>query len=270
MEHFSPAEGNRKTQYATQYATPQQEPCTCAGPPNQPLGQNPLGGEQPVIWEGKINHGSAFHYRLDFITHTGALLVDDHTYFAHPINFQSGGYGRGIIVYFPFNNFKIYSHLDELLCVCLNHTSELLLWNPVTGAYKLLSTHDHDGFLEYNADAIGLYVDAYDDYKVLHIKRRCGVFIVSVYSRKLESWRNIPFISRPEFLNPSFSLSSCTFCGNTLYFTLCDCWLGGETVLLRFEVNSERFKEINFPPVASAGMTFGDLVNIENELYMFC
>ncbi|KAL8252179.1 hypothetical protein R6Q59_035872, partial [Mikania micrantha] len=181
--------------------------------------------------------------RSSIASNQRALLVDDQTYFAHPINFQSGGYGRGTIVYFPFKNFKIYSHLDGLLCVCLDHTSELVLWNLVTGAYKLLSTHDRDGLFEYNADAIGLYVDAYDDYKVLHIKRRCCVFIVSVSSRKLESWINIPFISRPEFHNPYLSLSSGTF--------------------------YERFKEINIPPVASAGMTFGDLVNIENELYMF-
>ncbi|KAL8209065.1 hypothetical protein R6Q57_008477, partial [Mikania cordata] len=109
--------------------------------------------------------------RLLIASNQRALLVDDQTYFAYPIKFQSGGYGRGTIVYFPFNNFKIYSHLDGFLCVCLDHTSELLLWNPVTGSYKLLSTYDLDGFFEYNVDAIGLYVDVYDDYKVLHIKR---------------------------------------------------------------------------------------------------
>ncbi|KAL8210968.1 hypothetical protein R6Q57_005405 [Mikania cordata] len=98
------------------------------------------------------------------------VLVDDLTCSMHPINFQSSGHGPGTILYFPFNKVTIYSHLDALLCVHLNHTSELALWNPVTGAYKLLPTHDLHGFFEHNADAVGLYIDASDDYKVLHIK----------------------------------------------------------------------------------------------------
>ncbi|KAL8216029.1 hypothetical protein R6Q57_022868 [Mikania cordata] len=143
------------------------------------------------------------------------------------------------------------------------------LWNPVTGSYKLLSTHDLHGFFEHNADAVGLYIDAYDDYKVLHIKRRFGVFDVNTYSRRFESWRNIPFLTRSKYVSLYFSVSFGTFCVDTLYFTVCDCWIGGENVLICFNVNSEIFKEITFPPLASAGMTFGDLVNIKNELYMF-
>ncbi|KAL8218082.1 hypothetical protein R6Q57_021455 [Mikania cordata] len=197
------------------------------------------------------------------------VLVYDLTCSAHPINFQSGDYGPGTILSFPFNNVTICSHLDGLLCVRLNHTSELALWNPVTGSYKLLSTHDRHGFFEHNADAVGLYIDAYDDYKVLHIKRRFGVFDVNAYSRIFESWRNIPFLTRSKYVSPYFSVSSGTFCVDTLYFTVCDCWIRGENVLICFDVNSEIFKEITFPPLASAGTTFGDLVNIKNELYMF-
>ncbi|KAL8200112.1 hypothetical protein R6Q57_011451 [Mikania cordata] len=126
------------------------------------------------------------------------------------------------------------------------------LWNPVTGSYKLLSTHDLHGFFEHNANAVGLYIDASDDYKVLHIKRRFGLFDVNVYSRIFESWRNIAFLTRSEYLSPSFSLSSGTFYGDTLYFTVCDCWIGGENVLFCFDVNSEIFMEITFPPLASA------------------
>ncbi|KAL8200079.1 hypothetical protein R6Q57_011418 [Mikania cordata] len=61
------------------------------------------------------------------------VLVDDLTYSTHTINFQSDGHEPGTILYFPFNKVTIYSHLDGLLCVLLNHTSELALWNPVTG-----------------------------------------------------------------------------------------------------------------------------------------
>ncbi|KAL8217986.1 hypothetical protein R6Q57_021359 [Mikania cordata] len=180
------------------------------------------------------------------------VLVDNLTCSMHPINFQSGGHGPGTILYFPFNNVTIYSHLDGLMCVRLNHTSELALWNPVTGSYKLLSTHDRHGFFEHNADAVGLYIDASDDYKVLYIKRRFGVFAVNVYSRRFESWRNIPFLTILEYVCPSFSFSSGTFCSDTLYFTVCECWIGGENVVFGLDVNSEIFKEITFPPLASA------------------
>ncbi|KAL8237798.1 hypothetical protein R6Q59_018879 [Mikania micrantha] len=202
-------------------------------------------------------------------TNQRAVLVDDLTCFAHPINFHSGDYGPATILSFPFNNVTIYSHLDGLLCVRLNHTYELALWNPVTGSYKLLSSHDHHGFSEHNADEVGLYIDAYDDYKVLHKKRRFGLFSVNVYSRRFESWKNIPILTRLKYVSSSFSMLSGTFCVDTLYFTVCDCWIGGENVLICFDVNSEIFKEITFPLLASAGMNFGDLVNIKNELYMF-
>ncbi|KAL8229729.1 hypothetical protein R6Q57_014629, partial [Mikania cordata] len=174
---------------------------------------------------------------------TRAVLVDDLTCSAHPINFHSDDYGPGTIISFPFNNVTIYSHLDGLLCVCLNHNSELALWNPVTGSYKLFSTHDRHAFFEHNADAVGLYINAYDDYKFLYIKPRFGVFDVNAYSRRFESWRNIPFLTRSKYVSPYFSVSSSTFCVDILYFTVCDCWVGGENVLICIDVNSEIFKE---------------------------
>ncbi|KAF5810818.1 putative F-box domain-containing protein [Helianthus annuus] len=128
------------------------------------------------------------------------LLIDDLTCSVRPIISKSNDYGPGSIVIFPFyhqnNDVSILSHLNGLLCVCLNHTYELLLWNPTTTAFKRLSTPDSHGFYINNLDAVGLYVDADDDYKVLHIKHRSGVLGVYVYSREVDSWRNIPFITR--------------------------------------------------------------------------
>jgi hypothetical protein len=151
------------------------------------------------------------------------LLVGNLTCTIHRINFQSMDYGPGTTVDFPFNDFSIHSHLDGLLCITLHHTqgSVLLLWNPVTGKYNHLSTDDGHGFFENMDDAIGLYIDADDDYKVLHIQRRCGVYGVFVYSRRLHSWRKIPFVTRPEYIRRRFHWSDGTLCGDTLYFLPC-------------------------------------------------
>ncbi|KAJ0727551.1 putative F-box domain-containing protein [Helianthus annuus] len=201
------------------------------------------------------------------------LLIDDLTCSVRPIISNNNDYGPSSTVTFPFhhqnNDVSILSHLNGLLCVCLNHTYELLLWNPTTTAFKRLSTPDSHGFYINNLDAIGLYVDADDDYKVLHIKRRSGVLGVYVYSREVDSWRNIPFITRQEYLSPHFNWSAGTFCGGTLYFTVCECWIGGTNVVICFYVNSEQFKEISFPPVPSNGMVQGVLVNVKNVLHMF-
>ncbi|KAM0016871.1 putative F-box-like domain superfamily protein [Helianthus debilis subsp. tardiflorus] len=119
------------------------------------------------------------------------LLIDDLACSVHPIIFQSNDYGPSSIVTFPFdhqyNDVSIHSHLNGLLCVCLNHTYELLLWNPTTTAFKRLSTPDSHGFYINNLDVVGLYVDTDDDYKVLHIKHKFGVLGVYVYSREVDA-----------------------------------------------------------------------------------
>ncbi|KAK9049933.1 hypothetical protein SSX86_000022 [Deinandra increscens subsp. villosa] len=197
------------------------------------------------------------------------LNVGELTCSVHPIDIRSCDYGPGTVVDFPFNDISIHSHLDGLLCVCLDSTFELLLWNPVTGAYKNLSTPDFDCFYENSLDAVGLYIDASQDYKVLHIKRRCGVYAAHVYSRRLDSWRTIPFITRPEYIRQSFYWSSGTLCGDTLYFTVSESYVNGVNVVICFDVNLEQFKEISFPPVPCNGIYKGELLNVKNELHMF-
>ncbi|MFS7946738.1 putative F-box domain-containing protein [Helianthus anomalus] len=90
------------------------------------------------------------------------LLIDDLTCSVRLIISNNNDYGPSSIVTFPLhhqnNDVSILSHLNGLLCVCLNHTYELLLWNPTTTAFKRLSTPDSHGFYINNLDAIGLYV----------------------------------------------------------------------------------------------------------------
>ncbi|KAK9073844.1 hypothetical protein SSX86_006438 [Deinandra increscens subsp. villosa] len=202
-------------------------------------------------------------------TNQRILFVGDLTCSVHPIDIQSCDYGAGAVAPFPWDDISIHSNLDGLLCVCLNRTSELVLWNPTTGAYKRLPTDDYHGFYEHSLDAVGLYINASEDYNVLHIKRRGGQYCVSVYSRILESWRDIPFVTKPEYLSLSFHWSSGTLCGDILYFVVKESYIEGVNVLVCFDVNLEQFKEIAFPPVRPMGIFLGELVDVRNELHMF-
>ncbi|KAF5755941.1 hypothetical protein HanXRQr2_Chr17g0808691 [Helianthus annuus] len=120
------------------------------------------------------------------------LLIDELACSVHPIIFQSNDYGSSSIITFPFDhqNNDVSILTFEWIAVCL-----LELYIRVA-SFESNNYCFQDGFYTNNLDFVGLYVDADDDYKVLHIKRRCGVLGVYVYSREVDSWRNIPFITR--------------------------------------------------------------------------
>ncbi|KAJ0743949.1 hypothetical protein HanPI659440_Chr10g0381841 [Helianthus annuus] len=82
----------------------------------------------------------------------------------------------------------VLSHLDGLLCVCLQHTHELLLWNPTTGAHRLLATPAGHGLYKDIADTVGLYNGASNDYRLLHLSRTSDLLSAHIYSRQLGSW----------------------------------------------------------------------------------
>ncbi|MFS8019068.1 putative F-box domain-containing protein [Helianthus anomalus] len=82
---------------------------------------------------------------------------------------------------------NILTSFDGLLCVCLRNTGKLFIWNPLTRAFKEVSSSNSHGLYKPKSDAIGLYVDKTNDYKILHIKRRHGKMWVHVYSSMFDS-----------------------------------------------------------------------------------
>lgn len=68
----------------------------------------------------------------------------------------------------------------------------LILWNPWTGEYKILSkassTHDIECY-NGNGGLFGLYYSSSNkDYKILHLTNHSNTYI---YSLKSDSWRKI-------------------------------------------------------------------------------
>ncbi|KAJ0929925.1 hypothetical protein HanPSC8_Chr04g0143421 [Helianthus annuus] len=81
--------------------------------------------------------------------------------------------------------------------MCLfRNTGKLVIWNQLTHAFKEVSSSNSHGLYKPKSDAIGLYMDKTDDYKLLHIKRRRGKMWVHVYSSMFDSWHKITFANK--------------------------------------------------------------------------
>ncbi|XP_035832959.1 F-box protein At3g08750-like [Helianthus annuus] len=159
-----------------------------------------------------------------FIRSTGVDLVDEKTmitlsFHVHP------------------SDVWILSSLNGLLCVCLRNTFEMLIWNPLIRSCINISDSKSYGFFKIYSDAVGLYIDSSNDYRVLHIKRGRFTVDVMAYSRRTSHWKRF--------------------------------WLAGDIVIIRFDVNTETFSEIGFPYVGNGETCQGNLVNMNNKLHVF-
>ncbi|GKA13776.1 F-box domain containing protein [Tanacetum coccineum] len=155
-----------------------------------------------------------------------------------PIPFATGGDEVFIVV----------GSLDGLVCVALERTCELVIWNPLTTAYKKLSMSNAPPFFRRNRDAIGFYFDSSNnDYKLLQVVSNdpSGAYI---YSQKSDSWKKIDcLVSDQCFFNSRWSFA--TFLGQSLYFKV-KCFIRmavRRNLIVTFDVKSEKFRNIRFP-----------------------
>uniref|UniRef100_A0A251UHH0 Putative F-box domain-containing protein n=1 Tax=Helianthus annuus TaxID=4232 RepID=A0A251UHH0_HELAN len=197
------------------------------------------------------------------------LMVGWKTIEVHSLNYKSPGFilPRGVtrpFYAYPSRMFFLAS-LDGMLCVCLQNTCELVVWNPLTTKFKKLANSNSQGFYKVDSDALGFFVDSSDDYNILHIKRRRGTMTVYIYSMELNSWSTVRFLKHRPYHHYTYLWSPATLCGGGLYFVVTQCRgrSDGLTVI-RFDVNSKSFSELCFPNVYDDEVS-GSLVNINEE-----
>ncbi|KAJ0430349.1 putative F-box domain-containing protein [Helianthus annuus] len=121
----------------------------------------------------------------------------------------------------------ILGSLDGMLCVCLEETSQILIWNPLTQASTTFPSCESHGFFKKDSDYVAFYVDSANEYKVLHVIRRRGTEAVYIYSTRLHSWRKITDILSVEH-GGKWSLG--TLCGDGQFSSVplpCDFYGGG-------------------------------------------
>ncbi|XP_076892617.1 F-box protein CPR1-like [Bidens hawaiensis] len=152
---------------------------------------------------------------------------------------------------------------------------KLMLWNPLTGAYKFLKSHS---CYTIHRDAFGFYVDFSNDYKLLRVVRSLDCYTLVaphepyIYSRRLDSWRKIESFNYPHLLWRDYQWSPGTFCGRNLYFTV----VSRERIsrerscVIGFDVELETFREIKFPEEVLGGEGFnGSLVVMNGCVHLF-
>ncbi|CAH1412709.1 unnamed protein product [Lactuca virosa] len=170
--------------------------------------------------------------------------------------------------YVPFNyqNVSILTSLHGLLCVgiseleCSPEYYALILWNPLTGDNKKLSTKGSRNECYDISDGIfGLYyISSDDDYRLLRVKRYPSACIY-IYSLKSDTWRKVR--STEDFRQRASNWASLVgyypeqpkhiLLNEKLYF-LKQVDRGEGTFIhsysvMRFETKTEKFTEIVMP-----------------------
>ncbi|KAF5816317.1 putative F-box domain-containing protein [Helianthus annuus] len=121
---------------------------------------------------------------------------------------------------------NIIASLYGLLLISTKHPSnKLILWNPTTARYLFLLHENSDSIYLNSADTAGMYLDASNDLKILHIKRRNDVVVSRVYSRCSGTWRTIDFLKGTPLGSRIYTWSVGTLSNNKLYFTVFHYWL---------------------------------------------
>nr|GEZ49022.1 hypothetical protein [Tanacetum cinerariifolium] len=150
-----------------------------------------------------------------------------------------------------FQGMKILSSFHGLLCIGVTNNGyeyiDIVLWNPVTAEYKILSKNNSQKgwYRIYGSKAFELYYSSYDDdYKLLHVTFDYSTYI---YSLKFDSWRKVGFLKDftygseycilSNWLNEKrYTLKLITDSRRQLYYSI-----------IRFDLKTEKFTEVASP-----------------------
>ncbi|XP_022030283.1 F-box/kelch-repeat protein At3g06240-like [Helianthus annuus] len=179
-------------------------------------------------------------------------------------------------------NFPLEVHPSSLSIICSfnglilvsikrihNESNDLVLWNPTTRRFKLISD---DYFIRYfgrHNDTGGMYLYEDNDLKVLHINCYWDVVTARVYSPRHDSWRKLNFLNGTQFASNFYSWSSGVYSGKTIYFIVSNYWIPpGERNIVAFDVISESFSLLRFPEHIEVNPCQVLFLTISNKLHV--
>ncbi|XP_035836627.1 F-box/kelch-repeat protein At3g06240-like [Helianthus annuus] len=148
-------------------------------------------------------------------------------------------------------NVSIITSFNGLVCVGIiehddnveeEYYSDLVLWNPLTGEYRILSkTNAHKECYETITRASVLYyTSSEDDYKLLRVTNSCDAYI---YSLKSDLWRKIE--STENFHR--WISKHCALLNGKLYFLKYDEAINKSHSVISLDLKTEKFTEVTTP-----------------------
>ncbi|KAJ0488095.1 putative F-box domain, galactose oxidase/kelch, beta-propeller, kelch-type beta propeller [Helianthus annuus] len=147
-------------------------------------------------------------------------------------------------------NVSIITSFNGLVCVGIieqdnveeEYYSDLVLWNPLTGEYRILSkTNAHKECYETTTRASVLYyTSSEDDYKLLRVTNSCDAYI---YSLKSDFWRKTE--STENFHR--WISNHCALLNGKLYFLKYDEAINKSHLVISLDLKTEKFTEVTTP-----------------------
>ncbi|KAJ9539723.1 hypothetical protein OSB04_026229 [Centaurea solstitialis] len=168
--------------------------------------------------------------------------------------------GRPLPFEASHENLWIIESLHGLVCLCMNNKcngreySDIILWNPLTGEYKITSRPNYEECFVTTSLLFGFYY-IYNDYRLLLVTKDHNVYI---YSLKSDSWRKVETTqddlnclphthSVPHILQNE----PCVFLNEKLYFISTPHTKISKRenfiIIKRFDVKTEKWRKIAGP-----------------------
>ncbi|MFS7998175.1 putative F-box associated interaction domain-containing protein [Helianthus anomalus] len=153
----------------------------------------------------------------------------------------------------PLSNLTILASQYGLLLMCIQGPSDqLILWNPTTNKFLNLCHNKPKSFFDIKEDAVGIYLDSFNDVKILHPQRRMDDVVPRVYSQNTHQWKTLTFFKGPDYASRSYLWSPGTLCNNVLYFASPHYWAPAKSYMIAFDVVSETFSKVSIPQCTHA------------------
>ncbi|MFS7914755.1 putative F-box-like domain superfamily protein [Helianthus anomalus] len=146
------------------------------------------------------------------------------------------------------SNLTILASQYGLLLMCIQGPSDqLIMWNPSTNKFLNLCHNKPKSYFDIKAYAIGIYLDSFNDVKILHLQHRMDDVVPCVYSGNTYQWKTLTFLKGPDYASRLYLWSPGTLCKNVLYFASPHYWAIAKSYMIAFDVVYETFSKVSIP-----------------------
>lgn len=163
---------------------------------------------------------------------------------------------------------NILTTINGLICLCSRNTRRLVIWNPLTNAYKAIPTTSTRGVFDQQYDTVGLYLQQSTEYTLLHVNRQHGKTRLYKYAQGMCVWKKVGTLDEQKLGTKNHEWTTGTFNNGFVYFVVTPTSSRRRVMLFAFDTQQEIFHKKPFPKV-QAKPSDAHLVVIDNDLHIF-